>query len=170
MPTYPTHATHDPHGIATPIPPMPLIIRAGTRRRTCQREGDVGPASRSPMSNLLFRKSLTWRTARGWGGCRAGRLSSETIFSLRRLRERFGGVSVGSWTATELTHLGGKLAVLGGWGTGCRAVSVRSRCGLRAVALRSPCDLRGGPALSSPSLAVQGRRTSEPVPHVELTL
>ena len=44
----------------------------GTRRRTCQREGDVGPASRSPMSNLLFRKESDMGDARGWGGVLSG--------------------------------------------------------------------------------------------------
>ena len=86
------------------------------------------------------------------------------------IRGGLGGVMDRHGIDTSGGEVGSSGRMGDGLPCGLGAVSVRSRCGLRAVALRSPCDLRGGPALSSPSLAVQGRRTGEPVPHVELTL
>ena len=72
-----------------------------------------------PCRTYSLGKSLTWRTARGGRGCRGGRRSSMTIFSVPGGTVEFGGgVSVGSLRGTELTHFGGKLAVLGeGGGT-----------------------------------------------------
>ena len=64
-----------------------------------------------PCRTYSLGKSLTWGTRGGGEGCQVGRLSSETIFSLQESREVTGGFLGGQQGPTELTHLGGNVAI-----------------------------------------------------------
>ena len=83
--------------------------------RTCKLQPhsrDVGPARRSPMSNLLFRKESDMEDSEGGGGCRAGRRSTETTLQSSTTNGRIrGGCLGGVKDLTELTHLGVNLAI-----------------------------------------------------------
>ena len=94
-------------------------------------------------------KSLTWGTARvsrggGGRGGRVGRLSTETIFSLHRLRERFGG---GLGGGRESTHFGGNLAIpwrMGDGGTCAPCGMWGDPCGIHVRPVRLLCDICEG--------------------------